>query len=40
MVDLTTGTIKRLFEKQIKELTIRTAQKEQTFDFQFSERWL
>jgi len=40
MVDLTTKTIKNLFEKQIKELTKKTVQKEQTFDFQFSERWL
>lgn len=41
MVDLTTKTIKRLFEKQIQELTTRSViSKEDSFDVQFSEGWL
>ena len=40
MIDLTTTTIKRLFEQQIKDLTERTIiQREDTFDIQFSGRW-
>ena len=35
MVDLTTRTIKRLFEQQIRELTSRTVHKEDSFDYQF-----
>lgn len=41
MVDLTTRTIKRLFEQQIKELTQRAlVSPEDTFDVQFSGAWL
>jgi len=41
MVDLTTKTIKRLFEKQVRELTHRTVMpKEETFDYQMSGGWL
>jgi len=32
-------TIKELFYQQIKDLTLRTC-KADTFDFQFSDRWL
>lgn len=39
MVDLTTTTIKRLFEQQIRELTARTCPKEETFEVQFSGGW-
>ena len=34
MVDLTTPTIKRLFEQQVRNLTQRTLHKEDTFDLQ------
>ncbi|MEK6937463.1 MAG: hypothetical protein AABX04_00320 [Nanoarchaeota archaeon] len=40
MVDLTTETIRHLFQKQVQELTIRTLQKESTFDFQLSGGWI
>jgi len=41
MVDLTTTTIKRLFEEQIQDLTQRTiVAKEDLFDFQLSGGWL
>ena len=40
MVDLSTRTIKQLFEKQVRELTQRTLiQKEDTFDMQFNGGW-
>ncbi len=41
MIDLTTKTIQKLFEKQIKELTEKTlVAPEDSFDFQFSGRWI
>ena len=41
MVDLTTRTIKRLFERQIRDLTEKTLiNKEDSFDIQFSGGWL
>ena len=41
MVDLTTKTIRKLFEQQVRELTIRTIMpKEETLDIQFSGGWL
>jgi len=43
MLDLTPRTIKRLFEEQIKELTLRTlseVSKEEYFDYQLSGGWL
>jgi len=41
MVDLTTRTIKRLFEEQVRSMTERTiAAKEDTFDYQLSGGWL
>ena len=41
MTDLTTKTIRRLFQQQILDLTRKTVlSKEDTFDYQFSERWL
>jgi hypothetical protein len=41
MVDLTNKTIKRIFERQIKDLTERTLmQKEDSFDYQLSGGWL
>ena len=39
MVDLSTTTIKRLFEKQIKDLTQKIPQ-EDSFDFQLSGGWI
>jgi len=36
MIDLTPRTIQRLFEEQIRELTMRTLCREDTFDYQFS----
>lgn len=38
MIDLSTKTIKKLFEEQVKDLTLRT--KEDLFDYQFSGGWL
>ena len=39
MVDLSTTTIRRLFEKQVRDLTRRTIiHKEDSFDVQFG-RW-
>ncbi len=35
MIDLTPRTIQRLFEEQIRELTLRTLYKEDIFDYQF-----
>ena len=41
MVDLSTKTIKRLFEEQIRMLTMQTIGiKEQTFDYQLSGGWI
>jgi len=40
MVDLSTRTIKELFEQQVKDLTLRTANKEDSFDYQFGGGWL
>ena len=41
MIDLTTNTIKKLFEEQIRTLTQRTLMhKEDSFDVQFSGGWL
>jgi hypothetical protein len=41
MVDLSTKTIKKLFEEQIKRLTLNTVGcKENTFDYQMSGGWL
>jgi len=41
MVDLSTKTIKRLFEEQVKMLTRQTIGiKEQTFDYQLSGGWI
>ena len=39
MVDLSTGKIKELFNKQVKDLTKKTLESE-SFDFQFSDRWI
>jgi len=40
MVDLTTRTIRNLFEKQVKDLTERTIiMKEDSFDYQMSGAW-
>jgi len=39
-MDLTTHNIKKLFEKQVAELTQRTIHKEETFDYQMSGGWL
>lgn len=39
MVDLSTKTIKQLFEQQISDLTRRTIL-EESFDFQLSGGWL
>lgn len=41
MVDLTTKTIKKIFERQIRELTTKSLMtKEDSFDFQLSGGWL
>ncbi len=43
MVDLSTNNVKRVFEKQIMELTKRThtlLPKEELFNYQFSGGWL
>jgi hypothetical protein len=40
MVDLSTTYIRNLFNQQILELTRRTLHAEDSFDIQFSERWL
>ena len=41
MVDLTTKTIQRLFNRQVQELTQRTVMsKEETFDYQLSGGWI
>lgn len=39
-MDLSTYTIKKLFEKQISELTKRSLPREEFFDFQLSGGWL
>ncbi|MDP3989702.1 MAG: hypothetical protein Q8Q01_00680 [archaeon] len=40
MVDLSTRTIRQLFEQQVRELTQRTVTaKEDSFDYQFSGGW-
>ncbi len=38
-VDLTTSTIKDLFNRQVRELTRKTIADE-SFDYQFSDRWM
>ncbi len=40
MIDLSTKTIRVIFEKQIRELTARTIPKEESFNLQFSGGWL
>ena len=41
MIDLTTKTIRKLFEKQVRELTQRTLmRREDSFDYQFSGGWI
>jgi len=41
MVDLSTKTIKKLFEEQIRRLTLETVgSKVSTFDYQFSGGWI
>jgi len=41
MVDLSTRTIKNLFEKQVRQLTQKTIfTKEDSFDYQMSGAWL
>lgn len=41
MIDLSTKTIRKLFEQQVRDLTQRTLfQREDSFDLQFSGRWL
>ncbi len=40
MIDLTQTTIKKLFEAQVRELTSRTIEKEDFFDYQLSGGWL
>ena len=41
MVDLSTKTIKRLFEEQVRMLTMQTiGVKDQTFDYQLSGGWI
>ncbi|MFH1828484.1 MAG: hypothetical protein ABH824_04430 [Nanoarchaeota archaeon] len=41
MVDLTNKTIRKIFERQIRELTLRTIiAKEDSFDLQLSGGWL
>jgi len=39
MVDLTTTTIKKIFEQQVRQLTNRTIPHEELFDYQFSGGW-
>jgi len=39
MVDLTTSTIKKIFNEQVMQLTKKTLANE-SFDFQFSDRWV
>ena len=40
MIDLTNKTIKTLFEEQVRQLTARTIDREDLFDFQLSGGWL
>jgi len=41
MVDLTTKTIKKLFEEQIRMLTMKTVGvRESSFDYQLSGAWI
>jgi|APSaa5957512535_1039671.scaffolds.fasta_scaffold271539_2 hypothetical protein len=41
MIDLSTKTIKKLFEEQVRALTMQTVGiKQQTFDYQFSGGWI
>ncbi|MBI4980274.1 hypothetical protein HZC30_01805 [Candidatus Woesearchaeota archaeon] len=41
MIDLSTRTIRHLFEQQVKELTMRTTRgKENSFDYQLSGEWI
>lgn len=40
MNDLSTHTIKKLFEKQVNELTRRSLPQEDSFDFQLSGGWI
>ncbi len=39
-MDLSTHSIKKIFEKQILELTKKTLPQEEFFDFQLSGGWL
>jgi hypothetical protein len=39
MVDLTTKTIKKIFEQQVRQLTNRTIPREELFDYQLSGGW-
>ncbi len=39
-MDMSTYNIKKLFEKQVSELTKRTLNREELFDIQFSGGWL
>jgi len=40
MVDLSTQHIQRLFERQVRALTLRTIAKEDSFDYQLSGGWI
>jgi len=41
MIDLTTRTIKRLFEQQVMKMTTETIRpREESFDYQLSGGWL
>ena len=40
MIDLTTKTIRTIFEKQVRELTARTIPREESFNLQFSGGWI
>ena len=39
MVDLSTKTIKEIFNKQVREMTKKSLSS-QSFDYQFSDRWI
>lgn len=40
MIDTSVETIKGLFFEQVRDLTAKTNKRVDTFDFQFSDRWL
>jgi hypothetical protein len=40
MIDLTTNTIRSLFERQVRELTTRTIPREESFNLQFNGGWI